>query len=341
VQPALGDPAWAGGWTGWPTEVPSNPEHSVILWFCDRLQRLHLISHFGGPLRPLLLSFSEPETCLLGPSPSPFVPQAPSCCRPRQDWFLIPLSVTAWVLEARRVCPQVAGSFQASRVSRLIDAFIITRRCTKLKVEILVFLCVNFNPVGKYGSDQKPEGISLLLVGRAESRSAFWSCNHALWHNTRKTRLSPACCELSSRITGRGDSVSRLLLLLLLLLEVRDFLPASPSPAQTSALALRCLPLPPALVCASRRFLTPGEAVGAALLCPHRCELGVVSPLRAGGAGFWHSQRSDIFLWFFRNPIASQQPLPKKCFLSWAARFADGGCEGTAKGTGGKQAVWV
>ena len=29
VQPALGDPASAGGWTGWPTEVPSNPEHSV------------------------------------------------------------------------------------------------------------------------------------------------------------------------------------------------------------------------------------------------------------------------------------------------------------------------
>ena len=25
VQPALGDPAWAGGWAGWPTEVPSNP----------------------------------------------------------------------------------------------------------------------------------------------------------------------------------------------------------------------------------------------------------------------------------------------------------------------------
>ena len=23
------------GWTGWPTEVPSNPDHSVILWFCD------------------------------------------------------------------------------------------------------------------------------------------------------------------------------------------------------------------------------------------------------------------------------------------------------------------
>ena len=32
VQPALGDPASAGGWTGWPTEVPSNPDHAVILW---------------------------------------------------------------------------------------------------------------------------------------------------------------------------------------------------------------------------------------------------------------------------------------------------------------------
>ena len=31
VQPAVGDPASAGGWTRWPTEVPSNP----ILWFCD------------------------------------------------------------------------------------------------------------------------------------------------------------------------------------------------------------------------------------------------------------------------------------------------------------------
>jgi len=31
VQPALGDPASAGGWTGCPTEVPANPEHAVIL----------------------------------------------------------------------------------------------------------------------------------------------------------------------------------------------------------------------------------------------------------------------------------------------------------------------
>jgi len=31
VQPALGDPAWAGGWAGGPTEGPANPHHSVIL----------------------------------------------------------------------------------------------------------------------------------------------------------------------------------------------------------------------------------------------------------------------------------------------------------------------
>jgi len=24
-----------GGWTRWPTEIPFNPYHSVILWFCD------------------------------------------------------------------------------------------------------------------------------------------------------------------------------------------------------------------------------------------------------------------------------------------------------------------
>jgi len=35
VQPALGDPAWAGGWAGGPTEVPANPHHSVILSILD------------------------------------------------------------------------------------------------------------------------------------------------------------------------------------------------------------------------------------------------------------------------------------------------------------------
>ena len=39
LQPAVGEPAWAGGWAGWPTEVPSNPDHSVILWFCDSVIR--------------------------------------------------------------------------------------------------------------------------------------------------------------------------------------------------------------------------------------------------------------------------------------------------------------
>jgi len=31
LQPTVGDPASAGGWTRLPTEVPSNPYHSVIL----------------------------------------------------------------------------------------------------------------------------------------------------------------------------------------------------------------------------------------------------------------------------------------------------------------------
>ena len=40
VQPAVGDPAWAGGWTRWPTEVPSNPYYSVI--FCAQRKQQHL-----------------------------------------------------------------------------------------------------------------------------------------------------------------------------------------------------------------------------------------------------------------------------------------------------------
>jgi len=35
MQPALGDPASTGGWTGGSPEVPSNPQHSVIL--CEHL----------------------------------------------------------------------------------------------------------------------------------------------------------------------------------------------------------------------------------------------------------------------------------------------------------------
>ena len=32
LQAAVGDPASTGGWTRWPTEVPANPDHAVILW---------------------------------------------------------------------------------------------------------------------------------------------------------------------------------------------------------------------------------------------------------------------------------------------------------------------
>ena len=52
VQPALGDPALAGSWTRWPTEVPSNPYHSVILW--ERVQGTmtnHQAKIYGSNLR--------------------------------------------------------------------------------------------------------------------------------------------------------------------------------------------------------------------------------------------------------------------------------------------------
>jgi len=45
VQPAVGDPAWAGGWTGWPTEVPANPYYSVILWSLRQTSSQHGILH--------------------------------------------------------------------------------------------------------------------------------------------------------------------------------------------------------------------------------------------------------------------------------------------------------
>ena len=35
VQPAVGDPAVAGGCTGWSPEVPHNPDRSVIVGFAD------------------------------------------------------------------------------------------------------------------------------------------------------------------------------------------------------------------------------------------------------------------------------------------------------------------
>jgi len=34
-QPSLCGLAWAGGWTRWSPEGPSNLSHSMSLWFCD------------------------------------------------------------------------------------------------------------------------------------------------------------------------------------------------------------------------------------------------------------------------------------------------------------------
>jgi len=36
------------GWTRWPTEVPSNPYHSVILWYCESNWALAQVAQTGG-----------------------------------------------------------------------------------------------------------------------------------------------------------------------------------------------------------------------------------------------------------------------------------------------------
>ena len=72
VQPALGDPASAGGWTGWPTEVPSNPEHSVILPKASYVKsdlKSQQISHLdviSFPVTCALTGFQKEERCLYG-----------------------------------------------------------------------------------------------------------------------------------------------------------------------------------------------------------------------------------------------------------------------------------
>ena len=42
------------GWTRWPSEVPSNPYHSVILRFCD----IHFYFFLGFPLHTIFLTIS-------------------------------------------------------------------------------------------------------------------------------------------------------------------------------------------------------------------------------------------------------------------------------------------
>jgi len=59
VQPALGDPASAGRWAGWPTEVPANPKHSVILWkkqLCPKNQAPWFAHQFPGPVQSLTVA---------------------------------------------------------------------------------------------------------------------------------------------------------------------------------------------------------------------------------------------------------------------------------------------
>ena len=48
----------AEGWTRWPTEVPSNPYHSVILWFCEATLFHHCLSQ--------LRHISHPRGCSVG-----------------------------------------------------------------------------------------------------------------------------------------------------------------------------------------------------------------------------------------------------------------------------------
>ena len=60
VNGEVGGPSQEGGWRFMILEVPSNPGHSVILWFCDIfwVQRLNSRSHFA-PLGPKQISCKD------------------------------------------------------------------------------------------------------------------------------------------------------------------------------------------------------------------------------------------------------------------------------------------
>ena len=58
-----------GGWTRWPTEVPSNPYHSVILWFCDTklYSQAHLLAWAQHQADTAFgLELPSPQQCLAG-----------------------------------------------------------------------------------------------------------------------------------------------------------------------------------------------------------------------------------------------------------------------------------
>lgn len=85
---------------------------AVICLAKHHLSHVHLLPYFWGPQWPLLVLFMDPKTWLLGPSPSAFIVLAPSCCRPRQGQFLIPLSITAWGSVAQGVDLKLLGLFK-------------------------------------------------------------------------------------------------------------------------------------------------------------------------------------------------------------------------------------
>jgi len=73
VYPAVGDPASTGSWTRWSPEVPSNPYHSVILWFCERALNLQdwfhkqknlLVGYWWCTMRPATMCSSPPSSAL-------------------------------------------------------------------------------------------------------------------------------------------------------------------------------------------------------------------------------------------------------------------------------------
>lgn len=117
--------------------------------------------------------------------------------------------------------------------------------------------------------------------------------------------------SLAHRSRDGGDSVNRLPLLLLLL-EVSDFLPVSPSPAQTSVFP--AAPSPGTCLSAPWRGHVSSCAAFPRILCVYICNYVFPSVCwRIWVLTFlvWSPGCVDVFWWFFRNRVVSQQPCPK------------------------------
>jgi len=88
VQPALGDPAWAGGWAGGSPKVPFNPHHPGILWVCGTASR----SCPAGSVALLARSRGTPTPpravgCSSLSLPSSQQRAVPTLCFPRSQGF--------------------------------------------------------------------------------------------------------------------------------------------------------------------------------------------------------------------------------------------------------------